>query len=520
MLFKYLSVTMRRLFVLLIVLQCFYCITRAQTWEADWRHDGELSNLWQGDRSHYVVKNGELALRAPKGSKTSYIYRSVKLGDEHTWQGVIRMTSLPTASNYTYILLAELQAQDTQIRCLALAFGGEHEGIRLCEATFSKGSRDHQLIHQKKEDINLINFKSYPRQLLTGLAYQVNLTKEGYLLLYLSQDNPQVADLVEQIPCQMQLHDKQQFGFYIAHTEKGRESVSLSNINYSDRVESSSVESHDSESEESVREGTDFLLSEVMANPLEGSAEYIELYHVGDVNASLTEYSLGIGSTREQVKRYPMNRFRQLLTPGGYYVLTTEPDAIRRSYPNSYADCIMEAKLPQLRNAGFVLQLYRGRELVDEVEYSPKALGKGLKSRRGVAYERTNMQVGSVVWRAARSDYGYATPTQQNSQLGQGGTTGESPVDEDDTAKLSQLISQLEQSSQSSRVLFYDFSGKRIADIPSAEVLALLRAIQTNPYQVLQRFSLTDRAMIMVVNYVGADGERESYSFKYQLISP
>lgn len=508
---------------LLIVLFLSKMVAFAQSsiWEVPLTEEGRLSKVWQGNTSHYKIQAGELALDAPKGSPRSYISTATHLTESNSWQGSIRMKALPTAQNYTYILLAQIAEQDTEHRYLALAFGGNHRRISLCEATFVRSGESY--VHQPKRDVYLIHSNHLPKQLLTGLSYQVTLDEGDNLLLYLSEDKQQEAELVGQIELspKLILPPNNHFGIYNAYTDSRRQGVYLSNL----RIFQGKVDEREgqnppsSEGEDSTSEQpASLLLSEIMANPRQGSAEYIELYNNSDTPAKLSAYSLALGATRESLKLYPMSRLNQHLQPRSYYILSTNPDAIKTTYPKADTERMIQAKLPQLRNAGFVLQLYHRAKMIDEVVYDPGTFPKGLRAQRGIALERTLLQAGEVPWRPASKEADYATPTQVNSQNGRSHSSIQDRSPEDKGELISLLIHRLEYETGTRAIIrVYDFLGNNLSIVPESESLAKLKEIQEQPYQGLKSLSAGARYAILLVYITDKDGQTESYDLKYRL---
>lgn len=509
------------------ILALVLCTSTLQAQEVVWDEaleiDSALPIEWQGDREHYTIHSGAIRLKAPAGASSSLITRSIELGEDTSWQGVVRMSAMPTTRNYSYILLALIKEQDTERRYLALAFGGPWRGICLCEASFlarakTEEGKPYRYTHAPERDLALIEQKTFSPKILTGISYQVVLGRDKSLLLYLSDDEPTQADLVEQIEYKAIEPKQSHFGIYSAYTDRRREGIALSDIRLIHGLSKEQAsDDEEGENKPSKPIETDFLISEVMPNPKTGSAEYIELYHRGEVSASLSNYSLGIGATRGSIRIYSMARLADLLSPGGYYLLTSNPDAIIQTYPTAKPAHIILAQVPQLRNAGFVLQLYRGKQLVDEVEYDPKKLGRGLMSRKGVAYERSSLSVGAVPWHAGGKEQDYATPTRANSMGGHSASEADREGSED-AQLVSELVHRLE-TEQALRVEIdvYSPSGQRLAHIPEGDSLNYLRRLQDNAYDALRPLVGQSSLSILYIELEDKEGERERYSLKYHL---
>lgn len=511
--------TVRRLVLALLLCVVGLSALSAQSiaWELDMSRDGALpSELWTGDRGDYVYEDGQLTLRAGLGRSSSLITTPITLGEDSSWQGYVRMAKLPTSQNYSYILLAQLAEQGTELRYLALAFGGRQNRVSLCEASFSRQASGGYK-HEPQRDRPLIETPHLPAQILTGLSYQVHLSREGDLVLYLSEDKPSEAQLVGRVEYATKPSRSTRFGLYSSYSPGQREGFFASDLRLlHGAIGTEPQPALDSPVTSGEGGETDFLLSEIMANPLLGSVEYIELYHAGDLSRSLEEYSIGLGASRSDVKTYDMRRLGDMLSPRAYYVLTTNPDALLEAYPSADRTKIIKVKLPQLRNAGFVLQLYRGKSLVDEVVYNPQTWERGIRSKRGIAYERTRMQAGDGAWRPAAKSYGYASPTEASGQLASGG--GVNGHAEADGESISALIDQLERNpSLRAELKIYDLVGTPMGFIGYGASLDTLRAIRSNPYQVLKDYVPTHSPCLLLVYLYDAEGSYKVYDFKFIL---
>lgn len=506
--------------LLCVVLLLTSFVAKAQGWEADFSHDGSLPAVWQGDIEDYVVRGGAIQLKAREGRRSSFIKTNIQLGEDNSWQGVIKVSALPTSQNYTYILLAKISEQGATSRHLALAFGGKCNAIVLCETSLIREGSSYRL--DSSRDNVLINSHRLPVRLLTGLSYQVTLGKDQTLLLYLSEEEPERADLVDQIEYETTLPVSNELMIYNAYTSRQPVGMNLSSLRLI--PEANFVENEPSEGgDEGAEPGepssaTSFLLSEIMANPKEGSTEYVELYHSGDVSVSLADYSLGIGKTKAEIKLYPMSRLTTLYHPDSYIVITTNPDALKATYPKVDDALLVKGKLPQLRNAGFVLQLYKGKTLVDECEYNPESFGKGVKTKRGIAYERKVMSQESREWQTALKEYDYATPTRANSRSTSAGSPNGGGSDKQGHS-LAELIQSLEDNAHDVdlRLVVYDLLGNKQSEASSANGLEILRSLLSQPYATLQSLSPC-KVGILVVYLRGASGDEKVYDLKYSLV--
>ncbi|MDY3091053.1 MAG: hypothetical protein SOW66_08080 [Porphyromonas sp.] len=486
-------------------------------WQAELGHEGVLPTAWTGDRADYSVVDGAIALTARTARTTSLIHTPVSLAEDCSWQGLLRLERHPTDYNYTCLLLARLEGEAHRLRYLALCFTAGVHNLSLREISLEAIPEGYR--HDRARDHILLEHSVLATELAQGLHYRVRRSARGDLLLYLSGREAGMLDLVAQTEYPTSLPSQSALGIYSAYTQQYRQGVYLSELSLMHGAPAEEGE-RQPETEEpsapSATPSTDFLLSEVMANPLSGSVEYLELYHCGDISTSLEQYSIGLGIDTLSIKRYSMSRISQLLSPGEYYVLTRSPEQVLSAYPAADASKIIQANLPQLRNAGFVLQLYRGKTLVDQLVYDSASWPKGLRSRRGVSLERVGLGPMPSEWVPARKEQGYATPTAPNSQA-TGGSFAEQSLG-DETERLHQIIKRLEAEEGSKAfVRLYSLDGALVASLGEGECLGWLKALQANPRQELQ--SLVPRATvaILAVYLRNKEGHQEVYDLKFLL---
>ncbi len=163
------------------------------------------------------------------------------------------------------------------------------------------------------------------------------------------------------------------------------------------------------------------LVSEVLFNPLDDGADYVELYNAGEAPLSLHDVVLvkvkGDGS---------MGRFYPLcdsclLPSQRWFVATTDRAWVLRNYQVATPSLLIEVpSLPSLANdEGTVLVALKDSTVIDRFDYSEKMHNPLLRNREGVALERQSYSCPTqdeANWSSASSLCGYGTPTAANSQ--------------------------------------------------------------------------------------------------------
>ncbi len=171
------------------------------------------------------------------------------------------------------------------------------------------------------------------------------------------------------------------------------------------------------------------IVSELMANPYPDAAEYIELYNPADQSIDLSAYAVALVSAIGHTGNLYTLSEAGSIPPKTYWLLTERADGITSFYPQApIAQIAQVTDLPRLPNKGFTLRLIyiMDKNVVDEVTYDLALFDKGLKSRRGVSLERTDVESPtseSVRWVSALPEAGYATPALPNSRIGNTSTT-------------------------------------------------------------------------------------------------
>lgn len=492
-------------------------VSQTLVWEAKLNQDGSLPQEWQGDREDYIVNKGFIRLNARPDRRTSFVYIPTRLNEDKAWQASLHLTHAPTQYNYSYILLAKIAEDNQERRYLALALGGRlSPRIRLCEAIFI--SRGGTYIHDKTRDIDLIQTKSLNESIYNNFSFHVQHRSHKYLSLYLSSHDPEELDLIGEVEYPIALKQDNELAIYSAFTSARRQGFACGMLRVLDpgKGENEAEESRESPTvQEEHKPNTSFILSEVMANPLVASPEYVELYHCGDVSTSIEGYRLALLGSDGLPRYYPLPPTIALLHPGEYYVFTSNPDALETAYPHIARERVYKMKLPQLRNAGFSMQLYHDRVLVDELTYDTNTWERGLRSKRGVSLERVEMSPLQRDFRPASKASGYATPTQENSQRHVVPSQSTS-VDDDTHTLLASIIKRLEhEAGFSVEVKLYNFNGATLSSVAREESLSVLRAINAQPYQSLRQLVEYPQAIILVVYCKTSEGETEVYDLKF-----
>ncbi len=164
-------------------------------------------------------------------------------------------------------------------------------------------------------------------------------------------------------------------------------------------------------------DSADLVINEVLADPKEGGADFVEIYNRS--NKVLDFADLSLLSLTDSASITSENF---LSLPGFYTVLTTDPEAVKSQYntPNPYNFIDMES-FPSLNNdAGDVILATFTNLVVDAMHYTSDMHFPLLNSTDGVSLERVSYDRSAsdiTNWHSASEPVGYATPAYQNSQF-------------------------------------------------------------------------------------------------------
>ena len=166
----------------------------------------------------------------------------------------------------------------------------------------------------------------------------------------------------------------------------------------------------------------DVLFNELMFNPLQGDADYIELYNNSEKILDVSR--LQIVSVNDEAgdtsQLYPVSLESRCLLPGAYYALTTEKEIIAERYFSSGDEFLYDVvSMPSMNDdKGYLILYNRELDKIDEVYYNEEMHYSLLSDLEGVALEKTAPGLKSeeaVNWHSAAESSGWGTPGALNS---------------------------------------------------------------------------------------------------------
>ncbi|MBC35868.1 MAG: hypothetical protein CL663_07515 [Bacteroidetes bacterium] len=165
------------------------------------------------------------------------------------------------------------------------------------------------------------------------------------------------------------------------------------------------------------------IINEVMFDPLTSSAEYIEIYNLGDTAIKISDITfvrikVDFPNPPDTLIK-PITDENFLVEPRTYYVLTKYPAKLLRNHPSIIPEQIIYFhRMPSLLNSGGYLGFKLNDQWLDMIYYSPKLHHQSLNYTDGVSLEKIHPELSGLEpqnWHSAAEDIGFASPTLQNS---------------------------------------------------------------------------------------------------------
>lgn len=400
-------------------------ILRAQEWTPNLAQDGVPSaEHWRLDRNHFTIHEGKILLHAPrpKARGLSVLSTSSLLPERPSFTGRIAWDTRLTQANYSYILLCCVASSADTYDYVALALGGGHSGLALVQLSVQLMPEGSSPRIRCREGATLIEDERGEIIQPSSLDYRVDYSKEeGWTLYVASPKKPSVWRKVgvAKEP-KVDLARSNSFAWVCGYSANNNEAWELSRIKITPVPKEDTPPSPDDEEPQAQgidpHPGQHIILSEVMSAPKTDGCEYIELYNPTEEALSLLPYRLAVGKDVDSFKLFAFPD--QSLSSKAFLVLTKDAQQLLRLYPQLSSEEVLEVALPRLLNkAGVIGLIDEDGKTIDSFSYDVSRLPKGLRSKRGIAWERKDILLDGEDknWLPARAKAGYATPARPNS---------------------------------------------------------------------------------------------------------
>lgn len=224
----------------------------------------------------------------------------------------------------------------------------------------------------------------------------------------------------------------------------------------------------------------DIVINEILANPVSGGSDFIELYNRSQKIIDLRDvFITSIDEETGDTNAVVISSGYQLL-PGQYVALTENPQQVRAQYftPNQKG-VLAVAGMPTYDDDEDIVALLNrlnNNSAIDAVHYYKDWNFALLDNPDGVSLERINYNAPSQDasnWHSAASTVGYATPAYQNSQFGADAVSTSTITIEPETFSpnndgyqdILNIHYMLDQPGYVANVTVYDDDGRKIREV-------------------------------------------------------
>jgi hypothetical protein len=169
----------------------------------------------------------------------------------------------------------------------------------------------------------------------------------------------------------------------------------------------------------------DIVINEILANPLNGGQDFIELYNRSSKVIDLKDWQIAnfYNDTISNIKSIS-NHF--ILSPGAYVAISEDSSFLLEHYPASVSGRFIQMDMPSYNIDSGTVYLFNNSEQIDRVSYSEEWQFSLLDNSDGVSLERilpTGPSNQDDNWHSAAESIGFATPGRINSQFQFGGSS-------------------------------------------------------------------------------------------------
>lgn len=169
----------------------------------------------------------------------------------------------------------------------------------------------------------------------------------------------------------------------------------------------------------------DIVINEILANPLNGGQDFIELYNRSTKVIDLKDWQIAnfYNDTISNLKTIS-NHF--ILEPNSYVAISEDTSFLLENYPASISGRMIQMDMPSYNIDSGTVYLFYNSEQIDRVSYSEDWQFSLIDHSDGVSLERISPNASSNQtsnWHSAAESIGFATPGRVNSQYQYVGTS-------------------------------------------------------------------------------------------------
>lgn len=368
--------------------------------------DGNLDNspAWTGDISNFRINSNQQLQLYTEGAGSSQITFPYPTPDADTieWQFWMRLGFTPTANNYSIIALYADSAD---------LLASTHS-MTLAVTDPSNGQKEITLF---QDGTPLFTYPYHPRLSNNPLRFRIRMVGRSQLLMDIDTIGADTANFTAcgtVSTATTAIPDSVHFGILCQYTSSRARLFYFDNIGINCRRDSTATDHKPASG--------DIAINEILFNPVDGGADYVEFYNRSDIGIPLSQIYLAKLADDTVKTLYPIST-AGLFAPHTYIVVTTNAASVEDRYTVAHPDRLLQvASMPAYGNeSGCVAIATADSVLLDRFDYSDKMHSPLLRDKEGVALERrsTDRETQNASnWYSAASTAGYGTPTSRNSQ--------------------------------------------------------------------------------------------------------
>ncbi len=169
----------------------------------------------------------------------------------------------------------------------------------------------------------------------------------------------------------------------------------------------------------------DIVVNEILANPINGGQDFIELYNRSSKVIDLKDWQFAnfYNDTIANMKTIP---FHFILEPMSHVAISEDTNFLLLNYPSTIPGRLIEMDMPSYNIDSGTVYLLKDGEQIDRVSYNSDWHFSLLDNTDGVSLERLlpdALSNQATNWHSAAESIGFATPGRINSQFQFGETT-------------------------------------------------------------------------------------------------
>ncbi|MDR2907338.1 MAG: gliding motility-associated C-terminal domain-containing protein [Bacteroidales bacterium] len=373
------------------------------------KHRDSLNHQWFGDTAYFYPQNGILQLQGQQTSSTLQYAVANVLCDSVEWNFKIELGFNPSSTNYVRVyLMSDTNNLKGALNGYFLQLG-------------QTGGKNNIQIFRQEGSKNLLIFSGISVfDASGGLSVRLRIKRfpngEWQVFSDVGSDLPIIPE--GEVFVDSTFQKTVAFGFYCRYSTASRY-----NRYAFGEVKVCEIESDPIPDPPVIIEDSDIVITEIMFNPMENSAEYIEIFNHSEQDVRLSELYLAIFDEQDILSRMlAVATHSELTIPSKMYaVLSKTPDKLSQFHSICLdANLVEMPNFPALSNTSARLALTRKDSTrIDEIYYHTSMHYALLADTKGVSLERLDFEKSGTEthnWHSASKISGYATPGCPNSQ--------------------------------------------------------------------------------------------------------